>query len=357
LTWLARCYYPFMYAPEILPVSRVQAEIYWSLFVNQLAYTQQTDFRDDRASTNRYYRPVLSGRGTPQVVYRSLNLNTVSRHVGGHITAMFYSTNPSDSTCRWVCIDADYENGMADLEHLKEEFEKDAVTSLIEESRRGGHLWILNAAPLPAALCRRYVLDTALAAGLPIKDSPLDTPYTERVASEGAGERERKVTKVAEGLEVFPKQDFLEEGAYGNGVRGPLCVHRKNYQRYWFADAPPNLAAQFELLLGTGRLDLRRLQLLLEHYPEPDRPTAAPDTYKPHPRRQHFNIFSYFPPPPGKAYYHVVCPACQTKHLKITATGSKSGYYNCLQSGCSSNEIRAALGAPIYDRKGTPRWR
>jgi len=85
-----------------------------------------------------------------------------------------------------VAIDADYEDSLADLLKLRFHFRQDGVESALENSHRGGHLWIFLASA-PSADCRIYVCALALRLGIPVK-----------------GGRQR------EGIEVFPKHDVLK---------------------------------------------------------------------------------------------------------------------------------------------------
>ena len=161
---------------------------YFRLFVNRRAYTLQST-RPHRASGRHYYyRPKdkKSGQGL------SLTLDTIHRHLEGEITIGLYAINPDTQCSKWVVIDADYENAVADLRKLNFYLRQDGVESTLEMSRRGGHLWIFMAEPLPARDCRIYVCNLALRMGIPIQK----------------GRRE--------GIEVFPKQDGLQPGRYGD---------------------------------------------------------------------------------------------------------------------------------------------
>jgi hypothetical protein len=72
---------------------------------------------------------------------------------------------------------------------------EDGVESALEMSKRGGHLWIFLAVPLLARKCRVYIYDLAQKLGVPVKGSGL-----------------------AEGIEVFPKHDEIQEEAFGNAI-------------------------------------------------------------------------------------------------------------------------------------------
>ena len=199
---------------------------YFRLFVNRRAYTLQSNRPHRKAGHHYYYRPTdkKTGQGL------SLTPDTIRRHLEGEITIGLYAINPATQCCKWVAIDADYQDALADLLKLGHCLKQDGVDSALEQSRRGGHLWIFMAEPLLARDCRIYVCDLALRLGIPIK-----------------------VGRQREGIEIFPKQDAVKPGRYGNAIRGPLGIHRGAAQRFWFggadedlesADALPQLASE-----------------------------------------------------------------------------------------------------------------
>jgi hypothetical protein len=119
-----------------------------------------------------------------------------------------------------VAIEADYEGSLTDLIKLNFHLRQNGVESALENSHRGGHLWVFMAEPLPARDCRIYVCGLALPLGIPVK-----------------GGRQR------DGIEIFPKQDYLKPGRYGNAIRGPLGIHRGAAQRFWFDGADEDVGA------------------------------------------------------------------------------------------------------------------
>jgi hypothetical protein len=152
------------------------------------------------------HRQDLYAQQTPKGAYflkRSPITDTVLRsHLQGAITAGFYALSPENTT-RWVCLDADRDDGMEQLQEAWKQLEARGIPSQLEGSRRGGHLWILFE-PIEAAASRRLTLGT-------LPD--------------------------LEGVEVFPKRDRLDAGAQvGNLVRGPLGIHRLTGRRYPFLD-------------------------------------------------------------------------------------------------------------------------
>jgi hypothetical protein len=52
---------------------------------------------------------------------------TMCQHLEGKITVGLYAINPSTQRCKWVAIDADYENSMEDLLKLQYHLTQDRV--------------------------------------------------------------------------------------------------------------------------------------------------------------------------------------------------------------------------------------
>src|SRR5437016_2649432 len=177
---------------------------YFELFVNRGAYSVQSSTPDSRNGRCYYYRP--KGR-------ISLSQETVRKHLEGQITIGLYAINPATQRCKWVAIDADYPDALEDLLKLQWELRQDGVEAALEKSRRGGHLWIFAAQPLLARDCRLYIHSLAYRLRLPVKGArKAQAPSSETVA-------------LAEGIEVFPKQDEVHADEFGNAIRGPLGIH------------------------------------------------------------------------------------------------------------------------------------
>src|SRR5215467_2914366 len=136
---------------------------YWKLFVNRLAYTVQSPTPHPETGRHYYYRPKRKGQPVP------LSLSTIRGHLEGRWTVGLYAINPKTQRCRWVAIDADYENALEDLLKLQWELRQDSVEAALEKSRRGGHLWIFAEEPLLAKDCRLYIYNLASRLKLPVK--------------------------------------------------------------------------------------------------------------------------------------------------------------------------------------------
>ena len=186
------------------------------MFVNRLAYTLQSH-KPGANGKHYYYRPKQD---------RRLSLQTIREHLNGQLTAGLYALNPKTQRSKWVAIDADYENALEDLLKLQWELRQDGVEAALEKSRRGAHLWIFADKPLLARHCRIYIYNLARRLKVPVKG--------------GSG--------LAEGIEVFPRQDQLGPDEFGNAIRGPLGIHRATERRYWFYGADYRLDAQLDYL-------------------------------------------------------------------------------------------------------------
>ena len=144
--------------PPIVPVSSENVRDWWALFVNRKAYTRQSANPHPETGRHYHYQPKNKEDGKPV----ELDQDTVRNHLAGWITIGMYAINPQSQRCKWIAIDADYEDAFFDLGKLKSELELDGVSAALEMSRRGGHLWILCEQPLLAEQCRVYIYNVAL---------------------------------------------------------------------------------------------------------------------------------------------------------------------------------------------------
>ncbi len=225
---------------------------YFRLFVNRRAYTLQSNRPHPQSARHYYYRP----KGKETAHRLSLTLDTIRRHLEGEITIGLYSINPATQYSKWVAIDADFENSLADLLKLRFYLRQDGVESALENSHRGGHLWIFMAEPLPARDCRIYVCGLILRLGIPVKGG-----------------------KQREGTEIFPKHDALKPGRCGNAIRGPLGIRRGAAQRFWFDGADEDVGPQMSYLDSLPKMTREQLARLIAGKTIP--PELAPPQPKP----------------------------------------------------------------------------
>lgn len=305
---------------------------YIDLFVNRRAYTLQSIRPHHESGRHYYFRPKQKDSGAPLL----LNEKTISDHLEGKITIGLYAINPTNQRCKWVAIDADYISAMDDLLKLQYQLTQDRVESALEMSRRGGHLWIFMAVPLLARKCRIYINDLAQRLGVPVKRSGL-----------------------AEGIEVFPKHDEIQPGAFGNALRGPLGIHRAAKRRFWFYGADYTLEAQLSFLTRLRRLTEEELERFTGGKELPPNLAKArleaesPNLSQIGRGRQGFCILDHVSDTRiiGRNYV-ARCPSCAAlghdhgrDNLAILVSDPR--FYQCW-AGCTKQMIRGALGRPIH---------
>jgi hypothetical protein len=253
-----------------------------------------------------------------------------------------------------VAIDADYPDALEDLLKLQWELRQDGVQAALEKSRRGGHLWIFAAKPLLARDCRLYIQSLARRLKVPIKGA----------------QREQKASTdratLADGIEIFPKQDEVPSHEFGNAIRGPLGIHRGAGKRFWFYGADYTFEAQVSFLSRLKRITEGEMSGFVSGLSIPEQGAPAPSPKLLPGRsnrndssgRREFSILEFVTEKKRKTgrNYFTRCPSCARlgrdqsgDNLAICIADPRK--YRCW-AGCTKEEIRAALGCPIRHRQG-----
>jgi hypothetical protein len=295
---------------------------YLEMFVNRLAYTVQSTAPHRESGKHYYYRP----KGSV-----SLSVAAIRRHLEGEITIGLYAINPETQRCKWVAIDADYSDALEDLLKLQWELRQDGVEAALEKSRRGGHLWIFAQTPLLARDCRLYICNLAQRLKVPVKGASL-----------------------ADGIEVFPKQDVIPAKEFGNAIRAPLGVHRGAGKRYWFYSADYTLEEQIRYLSRLKRITTEEMATFVADLKMPEEFAPRPSiALRPRdPTRREFRILDHVTVKRRQGRNHWTrCPSCAREgrdrtgdNLAISIADPRK--YKCW-AGCTKEMIRAALGCPI----------
>jgi hypothetical protein len=252
----------------------------------------------------------------------------------GGVTVGLYAINPTTQRCKWVAIDADYEDAMEDLLKLQFYLTQDQMSPALEMSKRGGHLWIFMQTPQLARDCRIYIYNLALRLGVPVK---------------GVG--------LPEGIEVFPKQDELRKGDFGNAIRGPLGIHRGAGKRFWFYGANYTLEEQMAYLKSLRKVTAEELGRFIEGESMPSEATSvrqpsAAIVGNARTGSGPFNILDHVGKPRKVGRNYVArCPSCsEAGHDRsgdnLAISIDEPWKYKCW-AGCTKEMIRAALGFPI----------
>jgi hypothetical protein len=165
---------------------------------------------------------------------------------------------------------------------------------------------------------------------------------------------------LAEGIEVFPRQDQLEPEQFGNAIRGPLGVHHAVKKRYWFYGADYRVEAQLDYLERLRKIkedEIARFIAGLE-MPTQFRPKPKIDLPPYDPSRREFRILDHVRPARRlSGNYWTRCPSCAQQgrdqsgdNLAISIADPRK--YKCW-AGCTKEMIREALGHPIRVRSDT----
>ena len=118
-------------------VSRETADRFIKLFVNRRAYGMQAAHPLPNGSV-----PYYLARDWQTKKPKPLDADVVRMHLNGDITINLYAINPETQRSKWVAIDADFDGAIEALFQLHWELKQDGVEAALEQSRRGGHLWI-----------------------------------------------------------------------------------------------------------------------------------------------------------------------------------------------------------------------
>jgi hypothetical protein len=188
------------------------------------------------------YKPKVKCAECLHQRFPPLDERAVEAHLRGTQTLGVYAIG-SDDTCRFLAADFDGEGWRDDVLAYREAAERVGVTVAIERSRsgNGAHAWIFFAEPVRAATARR--LGTILVA----KASALRPTL-------GLGAYDR----------LFPNQDTLPAGGFGNLIALPLAKVPRQQRNTLFVDAQMEaFEDQWSYLAGIPRLSREGLESIL----------------------------------------------------------------------------------------------
>src|SRR6266700_7332360 len=130
-------------------------------------------------------------------VREPLTLPLLAAHLAGRCTLGTYLLDEFNQ-CSFAVFDADRPDGLEQLAGLAMELALSGISTVLEASRRGGHLWVHFAEPTPAQVVRAWLLPYALSLG----------------------------------VELYPKQERLGPDGACSLIRLPLGMHRQ--ARGWY---------------------------------------------------------------------------------------------------------------------------
>ena len=163
-----------------------------------------------------YAQQLAYGRAGYVRIAEPVTREIVQAHLDGEMSIGLYLLDSHDR-CRYGVLDHDGyqldrdtagqvqrvpEDGVRVLQSVRRQLAQQGLDSAVESSRRGAHLWVFAAEPVPARDMRAFLLG----------------------AAEGRP------------MEIYPKQDTRGSGV-GSLIRAPLGIHLASGQRYGFLTA------------------------------------------------------------------------------------------------------------------------
>jgi hypothetical protein len=197
---------------------------------------------DNEWRTGICEKPRVKCSDCPHQKFPPLDERAIEAHLRGAHTLGVYAI-AMDDTCRFLAADFDGSEWRDDVLAYREAGERIGITVAVERSRsgNGAHAWIFFAQPVPATLARR--LGTILVA----KAAALRPTL-----SLGAYDR------------LFPNQDTLPSGGFGNLIALPLARTPRDNGNTLFLDADwQPMKDQWMYLAGLPRLSQDTLERTL----------------------------------------------------------------------------------------------
>jgi hypothetical protein len=183
---------------------------------------------------NDYAAQLPDGRYTRLGTY--LTYETLFWHLEGRQTLGTYVINELDQ-CSFAVFDSDASTGLFDLAAVQMSLRENGISSYLEQSRRGAHLWIFFSEPISPPLVRAWLLPFCPA-----------------------------------GIEFYPKQETASWEHPGSLIRLPLGVHLRVFERYPFV----TLVDDQPLSLFSSVVDALGWFSTIDRAPVPSRLTILP---------------------------------------------------------------------------------
>lgn len=175
-------------------------------------------------------------------LYVPVTEHTIVRHLKGEITAGVYPLL-ADDRCYFLAIDFDDDEWREDAKAVLKTCVLNDLPAALEISRsgNGAHLWVFFATPIPARDARR--LGAAL------------------ISATCARTRQLKLSSYDR---LFPNQDTMPKGGFGNLIALPLQKHPREFGRSVFVDDNLQpLPDQWAFLQGIRPLPQERIEAAL----------------------------------------------------------------------------------------------
>jgi len=169
----------------------------------------------------------------------SFDKQMAARHLAGREVAGIYPMLP-DETCLFLAIDFDDENWQGDVSAIRSVCERNEIPVAVERSRsgNGAHVWLFFSEPVSASLARKL--------GSAILTVAMD---------------ERHELKFKSYDRLFPNQDTMPKGGFGNLIALPLQRAARDKGNSVFIDEQfTSYPDQWAFLNGVKRLTVNEVE-------------------------------------------------------------------------------------------------
>ncbi len=188
-------------------------------------------------------KPIVKCSDCDNRNFSQLTDAVIQKHLNGNITIGVYPLL-QDENCYFLTMDFDKKTWQDDVKAFMETCKRKNVPAYLERSRsgNGGHVWIFFSEPVPAGLARQ--MGTFLITETMNQRHQLDMRSYDR---------------------LFPNQDTLPKGGFGNLIALPLQkIPMENGNSVFISENFIPYADQWAYLSSVKRMTLNEIQLFVD---------------------------------------------------------------------------------------------
>jgi len=220
-----------------------RSDIYAKRWVNKAGKTGYSPVCGNEWKRSVCFKPRIKCTDCSNKNYLPIDSSVIQKHLTGELTAGIYPML-EDETCWFLVIDFDDAGWEKDVQAIKETCEEYSIPYLIERSRsgEGGHIWFFFSEQISAHIARK--LGTAIITATMNQRHELSFSSYDR---------------------LFPSQDTLPKGGFGNLIALPLQQHPRQQGNSVFLDEKfTPYSDQWAHLSLTKKLSTDEIEMLIK---------------------------------------------------------------------------------------------